>query len=77
MNDLQKYLNEIIDEQIPIEKFVAAGITEKLVKNTYNVRCPKCGSDNVNEQEMQTRSADEASCKKYLCLNCSNRWQKG
>ena len=76
MNDLQKYLNEIIDEQIPIEKFVAAGITEKLIKNTYNVHCPKCGSDDVHEDERQTRSADEASTKFFTCLACGNKWRK-
>ena len=76
MNDLQKYLNEIIDEQIPIERFVAAGINEKLIKNTYGVKCPKCGSEDVNEQEMQTRSADEASTKLFNCLRCGNRWRK-
>lgn len=76
MNDLQKYLNEIIDEQIPIERFVAAGINEKLIKNTYGIKCPKCGSEDVNEQEMQTRSADEASTKFFTCLRCSNKWRK-
>lgn len=76
MNELQKYLNEIIDEQIPIERFVAAGINEKLIKNTYGVKCPKCGSEDVNEQEMQTRSADEASTKLFVCLQCGNRWRK-
>lgn len=77
MNDIQKELNTIIDEKIDINKFIQAGVTEKLVKNTFDVKCPKCGSDNIHEDEMQTRSADEASCKKYICIDCAYRWQKG
>ena len=77
MNDIQKSLNPLIDELIPIEVFVKAGTVAKLVKNTFGVKCPKCGSEDVNEQEIQTRSADEAATKIFTCLQCSNKWRKG
>ena len=77
MNDLQKYINEIIDEKIDMESIIAAGVNEKLVKNTFGIKCPKCGSDQIHESERQTRSADEAATKIFVCLNCSHTWRKG
>lgn len=76
MNDLQKSLNPLIDELIPIQRFIEAGETQQLVKNCFDIKCPKCGSDNINEQEMQTRSADEASTKVFICLSCFYRFRK-
>ena len=48
-----------------------------LIKNTRNIVCKMCGSDNVNVVSKQLRSADEATSKIYTCINCGNRWRVG
>lgn len=77
MNDLQREINKIIDKIIPCELFKEAAVLSKMVKNTYNIICPKCKSDNIHETAYQTRSADEAETKLFTCLNCGNKWRKG
>lgn len=77
MSELQAEINKIIDKIIPCELFKEAAVLSKLVKNTFNIYCPKCKSDNIYESTAQTRSADEAETKFFRCLNCGNAWRKG
>lgn len=72
---IQDKLNEIIDKHFPAELFKEAGILNKLIKNTFGIKCKKCGSDNVNEKTVQTRSADEISTIFYECINCGFKWR--
>ena len=37
-------------------------------------KCRKCGSEETISVTMQTRSADEASTIKHVCVACKNRW---
>ena len=38
------------------------------------VRCRRCGSGEVNVDEKQPRSADEAATVFCVCVQCKNRW---
>jgi len=40
------------------------------------VRCPKCGHDEVIVWMMQTRSADEPPTRFYRCLKCGYTWRE-
>lgn len=71
VNGIQEYLNERMRNDIKIEAFITKQLITE-VKNTINIYCPVCGSDNVSVSEKQTRSADEATTKIFHCLNCGN-----
>jgi DNA-directed RNA polymerase subunit M/transcription elongation factor TFIIS len=75
MSGLQDLINIKLKE-IPMSAFIQT-VMSNLVKNTFNILCPRCGSDEVNEQFRQTRSADEATTKFYTCLRCGKKWKKG
>jgi len=51
--------------------------TDYRVKNTLNIHCKNCDSDNVYVVSKQLRSADEATTKIYTCLNGGNVWRVG
>ncbi len=40
------------------------------------VRCPKCGSDEVYFWMMQTRAADEPPTRFYRCKRCGYTWRE-
>ncbi len=40
------------------------------------VRCPKCGHDEVIAWMMQTRSADEPPTRFYRCTKCGYTWRE-
>jgi DNA-directed RNA polymerase subunit M/transcription elongation factor TFIIS len=46
-------------------------ITEVVSMN----KCDKCGSQNLNNWEKQTRSADEPMTQFFQCLNCGHQWR--
>lgn len=69
-SEIQKYMNEIMREKIPLEAFLKENISADNVKNTVDTYCPVCGSDNVNVTTKQTRSIDEAATNFYKCLRC-------
>jgi DNA-directed RNA polymerase subunit M/transcription elongation factor TFIIS len=75
VNEIQEIINLDLRARIAIEDFVSEFIDVK-VKNTHNVKCKKCNSDNVYVEEKQLRSADEAASMLFLCLDCGNRWRR-
>ena len=75
MSSIQNLINEELRKQIDISDFKRNSITIK-VKNTSDRKCRDCGSDNIYVMSVQTRSADEATTKKYECLDCGNTWSE-
>ena len=71
---LQEALNKDLFENIPMDAFIQERV-QLMVKNTVGIRCRKCGSDDINCESRQMRSADEATTKIYTCLNCGNKWR--
>lgn len=71
---IQNEINKTLFKNVPISAFIQDVINTK-VKNTVEVYCKKCGSDNVFSESRQTRSADEATTIFYTCLNCGNKWK--
>ena len=70
ISELQQHINEIMRKKIPIKAFIKQEIDQFNVKNTIDIYCPICGSDNVNVSTKQTRSIDEAATNFYKCLEC-------
>lgn len=71
---LQDIVNVALRRNIDMNIFKIDAINVH-VKNTVNVKCKTCGSDNVFVESRQVRSADEAMTKFYTCLNCGNKWR--
>lgn len=69
-SEIQKYINKILREKIPIEAFIKEHVSSDSIKNTVDVYCPVCGSDEVNVTTKQTRSIDEAATNFFKCLRC-------
>lgn len=76
MNPIQKQINNEIDTKYDISQYKTVHI-ETMIKNTVDIKCKQCGSDNVNVYTYQSRSSDEASSKYYTCLNCGIKWRVG
>ena len=70
-NSLQEIINKTLYELIKIDDFKTKDI-KTLIKNTFGIYCPICGSDNVHEEMKQLRSGDEEANHIYKCLNCGN-----
>lgn len=51
-------------------------VVNVMIKNTVNIHCKKCKSDNVYVNSKQVRSADEATTKFYTCLDCGQKWRE-
>ena len=75
MSGIQSLINGELRKQIDMALFKQSSITIK-VKNTSDRKCKDCGSDNIYVMSVQTRSADEATTKKYECLDCGNKWSE-
>ena len=71
-NSIQDLINDRMRELIIISDFKTKEI-KSLIKNTFGIYCPICGSDNVNEQVKQLRAGDEEANHIYTCLNCGHR----
>lgn len=71
---LQRLIDKDLRERISIDSFKQDKI-DTMIKNTVNIKCKACGSDNVFVESKQVRSADEAMTKFYTCLNCGNKWR--
>lgn len=71
MTSLQDLINEKLFEMIKIENFKTKAI-KTLIRNTFGIYCPICGSDNVHEDVKQLRAGDEQADHIYKCLNCGN-----
>lgn len=75
MSDIQNIINNDLDMSYDIKLFTTK--EEKTqVKNTVNVKCPTCQSDNINLVQKQTRSGDEGATNFYTCLDCGFRWRR-
>ena len=68
---IQTIINNTLNNILKIEDFKTKDI-KTLIKNTFNIYCPVCGSDNVHEEMKQLRSGDEEANHIYKCLNCGN-----
>ena len=68
---IQSIINNTLEKIIKIEDFKTRDI-KTLIKNTFHIYCPRCGSDNVHEEMKQLRSGDEEANHIYKCLNCGN-----
>lgn len=75
MSGVQSLINAELRKLINIELF-KTNIIKTKIKNTSDRKCRECGSDNIYVMSVQTRSADEATTKKYECLNCGNKWSE-
>lgn len=73
--ELQRMIGEEDDKRIQIHLYKKA-YKEVIIKNTYNVYCPKCKSDNVHVEQKQIRSADEGATNFYECLDCHHKWHR-
>ena len=71
MTTLQELINARMKEIINIDDFKVKAI-KSVVKNTFGIYCPNCGSDNVHEDIKQLRAGDEQADHIYKCLNCGN-----
>ena len=69
-SSIQEIINETLRRKIPIEAFIKEHLSADNVKNTVDIYCPICGSDDVNVSTKQTRSIDEAATNYYKCLRC-------
>jgi DNA-directed RNA polymerase subunit M/transcription elongation factor TFIIS len=73
MSELQLLINEDLDANIDLSLYKTQYV-ETMIKNTVNIHCRMCKSDNVYVFTKQTRSSDEATTKYYTCIDCGNKW---
>jgi len=57
-----------------VEGSVNVPPTATLIKG--EVRCPKCGHDEVYAWQIQTRAADEPATTFYRCAKCGHTWRE-
>ena len=69
-SSIQEIINQSMRKKIPIEAFIKEHLSADNIKNTIDIYCPICGSDDVNVTTKQTRSIDEAATNFYKCLRC-------
>mmetsp|Transcript_10942 Transcript_10942/g.20663 ORF Transcript_10942/g.20663 Transcript_10942/m.20663 type:complete len:110 (+) Transcript_10942:120-449(+) len=50
--------------------------SEDIKGNKVEAVCPNCGHGEAQFQQMQTRSADEASTIIYRCCKCGHKWRE-
>jgi DNA-directed RNA polymerase subunit M/transcription elongation factor TFIIS len=74
IDELQKMINNDLLQRINMDQFKSKKSYTMKMKNTDQITCKKCKSDNIFERSVQMRSADEATSKIYECLNCGNTW---
>lgn len=73
-SSIQEAINNKLLQMISTDAFIQEKIQIR-VKNTVEIICKRCHSDNVYVESRQVRSADEAMTKFYECLHCGNRWR--
>ena len=73
---IQIEINNYLLEHCPTSSFIPETVDTR-VRNTVNMRCPICGSDDIYAESRQTRSADEAMTVFYVCLKCGWRKKRG
>ena len=65
------------DELIILSNYRRDDSDIKLQCNTINIKCRRCGGEQIYQSQKQTRAADEAATNIYLCLNCGYTWRTG
>jgi len=73
MSSIQELILEKFKE-IDLSKFKSTNLIT-LTKNTLDITCDVCQSDNVHVELKQLRSGDEAATSIYTCINCGNKWK--
>lgn len=73
LSQLQLMINDDLDKNIDLNIFKTQYVNT-MIKNTVNIYCKMCRSDNVYVFTKQTRSSDEATTKYYTCIDCGNKW---
>lgn len=76
LHDIQYDILRDMVKNYPAKMFKPQEIN-LMCKNTRNIFCETCGSDNVYVEYKQLRSADEATSKIYTCLKCNHVWRVG
>lgn len=76
VNNIQTLINETLLKNISTSAFIEEQIQVK-VKNTINITCKRCGSDDIYVESRQVRASDEAMTKFYECLHCGSHWRVG
>jgi DNA-directed RNA polymerase subunit M/transcription elongation factor TFIIS len=71
---LQSKINEDLLKRIDISQFKAKQVLTMKIKNTIDIKCKKCGSENIYVRFVQMRGTDEATSRIYECLDCKNTW---
>jgi DNA-directed RNA polymerase subunit M/transcription elongation factor TFIIS len=72
---IQDTINSYFLKTIDIRAFTQEYVNNTVV-NVVGIICKNCGSDQINVQSRQVRSADEATTKFFTCLKCGNKWRK-
>lgn len=77
MSQSKKLQEKIYDDlrQIDFSEYKTK-VIDVMIKNTVNIYCKNCKSDNVYVFSKQVRSADEATSKFYTCLDCGQKWRE-
>lgn len=70
-SSIQEIINSRLYELVQIQDFKTKA-TRGLTKNSLNIYCPVCGSDNVHEEMKQLRAGDEQANHIYICLSCGH-----
>lgn len=73
MSSIQEEIFEKFKE-VDLSKFKTTELIT-IAKNTLDIKCDVCHSDNVHVELKQLRSGDEAATSIYTCINCGNKWK--
>jgi DNA-directed RNA polymerase subunit M/transcription elongation factor TFIIS len=72
---IQDAINSYFLKNMDMRAFTQEYVNDVVV-NVVGIVCKNCGSDQINVQSKQVRSADEATTKFFTCLKCGNKWRK-
>ncbi len=73
---LSKTISHSVKERTVVVDSSRSGIPPGAVLLRGEVRCPKCGHDEVYAWQMQTRAADEPPTTFYRCAKCGHTWRE-
>ncbi len=73
---LSKSIVHTEKEKLAVVDASRSGIPPSAVLLKGEVRCPKCGHDEVYAWQMQTRAADEPPTTFYKCAKCGHTWRE-
>jgi len=73
---LSKSITHSVKEKTVVVDASTASVPPGAVLLKGEVRCPKCGHDEVYAWQMQTRAADEPPTTFYKCAKCGHTWRE-